>query len=342
MAKFLAGESRPDRKTASRVSITKLPAAAAELPPLGSPEDLSMRAMQTEARSLIGGLGHLARGRIDVTVDHALLAQHMHRPTYETFEHAKEVLRFAWSSEDASMVHENLSVDAICGDKPDEPIRPYDDDVERGLYGMSDATHTTPAETVAGSKSMGAYAVMLGGAAIEWKSWRHHTLTTDVTSSETLSASRLAPRLIYFTSLMRFMGMPPPRPPPLFTDNDGTWYVSKDATSATRQTYIIRHVRFLQQAVEMEHVGTFQVDGRLNPVDALSKWLEVAERIRHYLFLMGQPAKALQVWRDSKAFKQYKPKRIVPVPTMKLSYKLKGDGAKDKNRFSVLGSDDFE
>ena len=51
----------------------------------------------------------------------------------------------------------------------------------------------------------------------------------------------------------------------------------------------------------MEHVGTFQVDGRLNPVDALSKWLEVAERIRHYLFLMGQPAKALQVWRVAEA-----------------------------------------
>ena len=52
--------------------------------------------------------------------------------------------------------------------------------------------------------------------------------------------------------VIQFLGVSQEKPPPLFTDNDGTWYVSRDAASTVNMTYIIRHVRTLQQA---EHDG---------------------------------------------------------------------------------------
>ena len=59
---------------------------------------------------------------------------------------------------------------------------------------------------------------------------------------------------------------------PLFTDNDGTWYVARDAQSTTSMTYIIRHVRFIQQAEYDAAVKVFQIDGELNPTDAFTKY----------------------------------------------------------------------
>ena len=115
-----------------------------------------------------------------------------------------------------------------------EPIRPYDLRVERGLYGLADAMHAVPGDEVVTSKSIGAFAVMFGGAAVAWRAWRHHTITTDISSGETLAASRLAGRLFYFRGVAQFLGVPQVDGSRLFTDNDGTWYVSKDATSDAR------------------------------------------------------------------------------------------------------------
>jgi hypothetical protein len=95
--KFLPGEMRQDRKTASRESIMSL--AGIKLPELGSAEDIAMKANQELGRSLVGGLGHLARGRFDIVFDHAIAAQSMARMSDEATEAAKEILRYAASKE---------------------------------------------------------------------------------------------------------------------------------------------------------------------------------------------------------------------------------------------------
>ena len=87
----------------------------------------------------------------------------MHRPTYDVHEHLKEILRYAWATEDEVHEHTGLTPTSIVISDAEEPIRPYDDDVERGLYEISDAMHAKPEETVPGSKSMGGLAIMFGG-----------------------------------------------------------------------------------------------------------------------------------------------------------------------------------
>ena len=57
-----------------------------------------------------------------------------------------------------------------------------------------------------------------------------------------------------------------------------------------------------------------QVDGVLNPTDALTKWLQARTRVHHNLFLAGYPEAARRVWMASKAFATFKPKKITPVP----------------------------
>ena len=43
-------------------------------------------------------------------------------------------------------------------------------------------------------------------------------------------------------------------------------------------------------------------------------WMDKGARARHYLFMRGFPEAARNMWHASAAFKQFKPKRIVPVP----------------------------
>ena len=321
--RHLRGEGSSDRKSPARKSIMTLHEAAASLPEIGSPEDIAMRPMQDEARELCGGLGHLSRGRSDVTLEHALCAQYMQRPTYEMYEHLKETLRYAVANADLCHTHTGLNasflqnITRIGG----EPIRPYDDTICYGLYGVADAMHATPvvsdkhvAAPVAASKSLGCYAVMLGSAAVEWKTWRHHTMTVDIASGETLAGSRCAARLVYFGGVCQFLGMDMSVPPPLFTDNDGTWYVARDAQNATKMIYVVRHVRMLQDLVEKRLISVFQVDGRLNPVDALSKWLEAVHRAHHQMFLMGNARGAIQAWQNTTMYRTFKPKKLVPAP----------------------------
>jgi hypothetical protein len=57
----------------------------------------------------------------------------------------------------------------------------------------------------------------------------------------------------------------------VLTDNDGVWSIAKDATGTTSLIYIIRHVRFVQQAQEHGEIKVEQLDGRINPTDGLTK-----------------------------------------------------------------------
>ena len=73
MEKFLPGEPKQDRKSASREAILSLPDV--KLPELGSPDDVTMRAMQEEGRSLCGGLVAIWRAVV-LTLCWITLLQH--------------------------------------------------------------------------------------------------------------------------------------------------------------------------------------------------------------------------------------------------------------------------
>jgi hypothetical protein len=128
-----------------------------------------------------------------------------------------------------------------------------------------------------------------------------------------MAASRLSARLIFFRGVAQHIGVEQVKPSPLFTDNDGTWHVATGGASVTSMVYIIRHVRFLQQSSQEEEITCYQIDGTINPADPLTKWLMAAIRQRHYLFLMGFPKEALEMWLASTDFKKWKPKIINKV-----------------------------
>jgi hypothetical protein len=271
--------------------------------------------MQEEGRSLCGGIGHLARGRPDVMIDHALVAQCMARMTYEARNHCFEILRFA----NAVPMRLEYPSTVLGPDRKRatpslyrEPIRPYDVEIDYDLWAVGDMGMKK--HSVENAKPMGGFAIMYGAGLLEAKSYRFHTVVTDSTSGETLVASRAGNRVVVYRRLLRFWGKPPLGPTPLFTDNDGTWYVARDGTGTTRMNYIINHVRMLQELETSLETRAFQIDRALNPADVLASWRDPATRTRHYALLMGDPVRARKLWRESSAFKQWKPATLVPVP----------------------------
>jgi hypothetical protein len=129
-------------------------------------------------------------------------------------------------------------------------------------------------------------------------------------------ASKLTARGVLYRGTLQFLGVAQDRPTHLFTDNDGTWYVARDAASTTSMTYIIRHVRFIQQAEFDAAIKCFQIDGELNPPDVLTKYKSSGDFKRHMAFMMGFPEVALKIWQTSPKFLKHKAKRIMPVPNM--------------------------
>ena len=240
------------------------------------------------------------------------------------------MLRYCWATIDYVMRHHTRQGLAL-QDRA-EPVRPFDTtlpspctatlarhsqqaNVEYGLYGCGDAAQAIPGVNVANSKSMGGFAIMLGAAAIDWKSWRFHTVVVDSTSGEMLTASRMTTKLYYYRRLSTFFGLPQLKPTPLLTDNDGVWTIARDAVGTTSLIYIIRHCRFVQQAQEQGEILVGQLDGRINPTDGLTKYLPKTTTIRDNMFLMGFPQEAYRYWLASKVFKQFKPRNIAPPPT---------------------------
>ena len=153
-----------------------------------------MRGMQANARSLAGKLGHLARGRVDMTLDHALCAQIISRSSHAGYQHLLEILRFVWANEDTKLVFPGTIVEHWRHEPGPyrEPIRPYDEAIDYDMYGLGD--HSMARVDVPNSKCMGAHAIMFMGGAIDWKSYRHQTIITHSTAGETIVASRLAQR----------------------------------------------------------------------------------------------------------------------------------------------------
>ena len=203
------------------------------------------------------------------------------------------------------------------------------------MESLTDGAQASTIEVLAGAKSMGGHAIMFAGGALEWPAYRFHSITVDSTSVETMAASRCASRLVAYRRVVQFLGVPQDIPSPLFTDNDGVWYVARDAATATKMVYIIRHVRHLQGLESQGEIRVFQIDGRLNPADALTKWLETGLRMRHYAFLMGDPVRARALWEASPEFKHWVPKRLVPVPappidTSEIERRLKESGRADQ------------
>ena len=80
-------------------------------------------------------------------------------------------------------------------------------------------------------------------------------------------------------------------------------------------TYVINHVQMLQQLESDGETRAFQIDRNLNPADVLATWRDSATRARHYALLMGNPVKARQLWLASSAYKQWRPAKLVSVPT---------------------------
>ena len=96
-------------------------------------------------------------------------------------------------------------------------------------------------------------------------------------------------------------------------------------------TYIIRHVRFIQSVSAAELVKVFQMDGRLNPTDAFTKWLPHSTRTMFYTFMRGDPQRAYDMWVKSAKFKQFKPKKIVPEPDEALEVDVRAMGSSNFN-----------
>ena len=59
--------------------------------------------------------------------------------------------------------------------------------------------------------------------------------------------------------------------------------VARDASSVSRLAYITRRVRLLQELGAFGVVKLFNIPGKRNPADMLTKWLKVKATIKEYL-----------------------------------------------------------
>ena len=91
--------------------------------------------------------------------------------------------------------------------------------------------------------------------------------------AEAYASAKAGEIISYAREIERALGVPPPGPTPMLTDNSAKLLVARDAASAARARHFLRRHHVLQQRIAQHETQIFKIDDPNMPADFLTKWL---------------------------------------------------------------------
>ena len=308
----LADEPSPScpRTPDSKEIMELLPA------PLETPaEEAALAPMRTKARALKGSLIYI--GFVHPGIVHACsrVCAFMAKPTHRSYACARRILMWLSGRKELGVTFGGPAFKSVADLLPQRspllPLDPHRDGslaccVDSDLNGRSlpQATASEAAQNPpdhASSRSQLGYAFSIAGGCFEAISRRQHSVALDSAAAEAFAASTAAAQLINITGVLRFItfGVLGNEPVPLWCDNEVCVMVTKDQSSIKRLSYVARRVRFLQELHARGIVHIMKIDGKVNPADAFTKYLQPADFKRYMDHLYNGTTDANELHRRS-------------------------------------------
>ena len=301
LATEVAANLNPPTPTAK--TIMSLTPAGVETPA----EAAANVAWRAQARSLKGALVHIQQIHPAIAHGVSRVCAHMATPTRESYAAAKRVLAWLSHREDLGVTYGNENLTTLTDLVPPErDVLPMADQTDYSLVctvdsdlpgaGLPerDVNDTSPTDKASHRAQLG-YTVSLAGGCFEAVSRRQHSTAVDTAAAEMFAASTACAVLVALTGVLTFLsfGVLGTHRVRVWCDNEAAVMAANDATSIKRLAYIARRVRFLQELVTRGIVKLLDIDGKVNPADALTKHIDPKSTFREYMAKLYQAGAAL-------------------------------------------------
>ena len=216
-------------------------------------------------RSLIGTLMYAVVGtRPEISYIVGALSRFLNNPGHIMWRAGKRALRFLSGTRTASLTYK--------GNGNIEPVAYVDSD-----WGNNPDDR----------RSITGFVLLLGGAAIIWKSRVQQTVALSSVEAEYLALSDCVKEIIWLRSFLTELGFPLKNPTTVYIDSTGAEALAKNPVNHQRTKHIdIRH-HFIREHVEAKTIGLVHITSHNNVADIFTKPLPHESFNRHHATLIG-------------------------------------------------------
>ena len=237
-------------------------------PPLPTETPLTGELLKDFQR-IVGTAMYLStRSRPDISYCCSVLATHMARPCQRHLDCAYYLVGYLKATK-------SFKLDLTPRTKP--AIKAYSDSSHGSLYNL---------------KSQGAWTIQLGGATVDWRSYRIRSVCTSSSDAEYMCVSDLGKNALYFRNLIQEVGMTFDEPAVLEAKLEENTEAYCDNVAAIkwcygsynrRQRHVALAYHWVKDAIRQGMLRVLYTSGKSNPSDLLTKALpydSVAKYIR--------------------------------------------------------------
>lgn len=180
-------------------------------------------------QSAVGSLQYAAQlSRPDIAAAVRAVAQHVTAPIEEDWIAVKRIFRYLARTQDYGIAYRRGTSSEIVA--------------------YSDASWADDPET---RRSVGAYAVILAGGVVSWRSKQQTLVATSTTESETLAASEAAKEVLCFRQLAKDLGISQPSCTTIFEDNTACIAIANDPKFQGRTKHFDVGHKFVAERIKM-------------------------------------------------------------------------------------------
>jgi hypothetical protein len=151
------------------------------------------------------------------------------------------------------------------------------------LVGYADASFAADSAT---RRSHTGYVLMLGGAAVQWRSKQQSLVTLSTAEAEYVALCSASKDAIALAGLLSFLGFEQ-GPVTLFEDNAAAIRLASDPAACKRTKHIDVQYHFVREQVQAGRIGVVAVSTQLQHADVLTKALHAPKHHFHTAAIMG-------------------------------------------------------
>jgi len=121
------------------------------------------------------------------------------------------------------------------------------------------------------SRSMGGFAICIGGGAVQWGSWLHPHVSLSSMESEYMTASKVGCEVMWMRYLLGEFGYDTSRPSPILVDNALAIQVAKHPEHQSTIKHVHCAYHWICDHIKQGDITVTHVPGSENPTDIFTK-----------------------------------------------------------------------
>ena len=273
-------EHRPNFRTICSTMIDKLEKAQ---PPTDPDALVKYRAMQQQARHLIGAINWASETDHRLKFISSAVTAYMAEPDYPHYKEARQALLYVHQHPMAKRLGApDLHTLLPCATGT-RPFPLATGPADGCLHALFDSSPRIP-------RALTGAAVMVARGAVAVVSAREKTVTTGAHAGETGASITTLHHVLPVKALMAELLLPQACPVPMYTDAGSVLFTANGGASVRKTPWLLGRLHVVIDATDSKEIKMLKVSGKANPVNSLTKYTPADEYARDMGYLMNNEA----------------------------------------------------